>query len=99
MKLNLTIKVSLRIILLFTVAILISLVGDNLHLFFSDDFCNGNISNNNISNNNKCQFGYNSNYYHGQIWHWGYRHWLFFYMGLSLTIVQIVNIVIIIDKE
>ncbi len=94
MKLNLTIKVSLRIILLFTVAILISLVGDNLHLFFSDDFCNGNIS-----NNNKCQFGYNSNYYHGQIWHWGYRHWLFFYMGLSLTIVQIVNIVIIIDKE
>jgi hypothetical protein len=32
-------------------------------------------------------------------WHWGYRHWLFFTMGFCLAVIQIVDIIVIINKE
>jgi len=32
-------------------------------------------------------------------YHWGYRHWLYFFMCLSLFVIQIVSIINYINKE
>ena len=89
MKLNKSTKISFRIMALFMAAIIISIIPDYLHEFFNDVHCLGNV------NGLSCVNGWQDR--HGIDWHWGYRHWLFFGMGLSLSIVQFVNIVCIIE--
>lgn len=92
-NLKINIKVSIRIILLFTVAILISKVPELYPSFFGDIICQGNGN-----TGNRCIYG--MLYSHGiNTHHWGYQHWLFFFMGLSLFIVQAVDIVLIIIKH
>lgn len=80
-------NISLRIIAMFTVEIIMSFIPDYAHLFFGDTFCTGNIT------TGLCPNGFSSfNYTHGAEWHYGYRHWLFFSMGTSLFLVQLVGI-------
>ncbi len=91
---NLSTKISLRVIAMFVTCIFASLIPDNFHSFFGDVLCNGNLS------RNLCNNGWtiNSNS-HGLTWHWGFRHWLFLFMGISLCVVQIIDIIYILSKE
>lgn len=97
MKISKQIKISIRIILLFTIAMCISLVPDYAYNFFGDEYCTGYIMNPATHVLEKfTHYGY---CHESPEWHWGYRHWLFFTMGFCLAIVQIVDIVYLIDKK
>lgn len=82
------VKINLKIVALFTVAILFSFIPELDPNFFGDELCNGNTT------KEFCSGGW-SKYQHphtSEI-HWGYRHWLFFAMGLSLFVLQAVDII------
>lgn len=80
------IKTSLRIIALFTVAILVSFIPENFPDFFGDWSCGKIIS----------EYGTHSYFpapHNVPDLHWGYRHYLFFIMGMVLFCVQVVDII------
>jgi hypothetical protein len=91
---KLTQEVSLRVIALFSVAILSTFIGEFGHDFFGDWKCNGS------GNTKEVGYGlvytgcnYASLAYHSPQWHWGYRHWLYGTMCFTLFIIQVVEIV------
>lgn len=94
-----SIKVSLRIIALFSAAILISKIPDLYHNLFGDWYCEGRkyVYSTDIVRSH--YIGCDMLNEHNPKWHWGYQHWLFFLMGVSLSIVQIVDIISIITKR
>lgn len=83
-------KLSIRVIMMFSIAILISFIPENFREFFGDLKCVGSG-------------GYVPGTYHYQYcnegvggmhsstWHWGYRHFLFFIMGAVLFIIQAID--------
>ncbi len=77
-------NISLRIIIIFALAIGLSFIPDNFHSFFGDRFCKGNC----LSLQTP----------HEPEWHFGYRHILWILMGLCLFLVQFIRIVSIINK-
>jgi len=97
---NKTTKISIRIIALFSAAILISMIPNLFPNFFGDWICEGRTHkyDENIAHYVGCDYGVLIND-HNPNWHWGYQHWLFFAMGVSLSIVQIVDIISIANKE
>ncbi len=85
-------KISIQIILIFGAVILISFIPDYLHSFFGDAFCDGNIT------KDMCSDGWDmGTAKHGPSYHWGYRHWVWFCMGLSLFVVQVVRLIELIN--
>lgn len=106
MKMNKSTRISIRIIALFTVAILVSFIPEYLHTFFGDWYCVGSGTRELIpatqTTYEHYEFIGGCDYYdtkHNPTWHWGYRHWLLICMGIGLAIVQIVNIINVIDKK
>lgn len=97
MKLPKTTKISIRIITLFVTAIMLSVVPDYLHDFFNDEICNGTTFN--LETGKREYFFHYGGKHHDIEIHWGYRHWLYFLMGLSLAVVQVVDISSIVNKE
>lgn len=97
MKPNKSIKISLRIIGLFALAIFLSFIPDYLHTFFGDFYCNG-LALDHESGKMEYYWHYGQTH-HNWEWHWGYRHWLFLCMGVSLAIVQVVNIINAVDQD
>lgn len=93
-----SIKISLRVIALFLVAILVSKIPELYPNFFGDWLCQGTLER---INDSHYEFkGCNHlNVWHDPQFHWGYQHFLFFLMGLSLAIIQIVDIVKIAQKD
>ncbi len=90
-KLQKTQVISLKIIMLFTIAIISTFIGDYLHSFFGDWKCNG--SGERIVDTwiyAKCNYGDIGS--HESTWHWGYRHWLYFTMCITLFIIQVKDI-------
>ena len=73
--------ISLKVILLFTIAIFSTFLGDYLHSFFDDSYCT-TIG---------CR--YMDTRHSLPQWHWGYRHWLYLIMCLTLFTIQIVDII------
>jgi len=67
-----------------------SFIADNLRDFFGDWYCKGGVC------GKGCLYG---EYNHDPTWHWGWRHWLWMFMSLSLFIVQVVRLVVYIDKR
>lgn len=97
---NKSIKISLRIIALFLVAILVSKIPELYPNFFGDWHCEGSeLIWDDESHKHYHSEGCDMFQNHNPSWHWGYQHYLFFLMGLSLTIVQIVDIVKIAQKD
>lgn len=78
--------ISLRIMIIFTVAILMSFLPELIPDFFGDVICNKVHT-------------YGGNVCQGDTTHWGYRHWLYFFMGFSLFIVQVVSLIFYINEE
>lgn len=95
---NKTIKISIRIILLFVTAIFLSFIPDYLFSFFGDWYCSGSgdyTRHDYIKIWQKCDY---TDEFHLQSWHWGYRHWLYLSMGICLAIIQIADVFILINK-
>jgi hypothetical protein len=100
---NKTIIISLRVIALFLVAIFVSKIPDLYPSFFGDYKCEGakRVSSNLTYTKYEiigCDNHFGERTPHNPKWHWGYAHFLFFLMGLSLTIIQIVDIINYISK-
>jgi hypothetical protein len=93
-----SIKISIRIVLLFAAIMVFSFIGEYLHDFFGDWKCQGSIERVTDSYSYKgCNYGDFG--FHDPSWHWGYRHWIFFLMGFCLSIVQAVGIINLINKK
>lgn len=92
MKLSKTQKISIRIILLFTIAMLMTFIPENFRDFFGDWKCQG--SGKYLKESwvySGCNYGESGT--HEAEFHWGYRHWLFFTMGLTLFVIQVIDII------
>lgn len=96
---KLTQEVSLRVIALFSVAILSTFIGDYGRSFFGDWYCDGSGERILIKATQTtyehydyagCQY---IDGHHSAQWHWGYRHWLYATMCLTLFIIQVVEII------
>lgn len=97
MKISKNIKLSIRIILFFIVAMCFSLIPDYVRTFFGDEYCSGWFMSPKTHTLEK--FFHYGNIHETPQWHWGYRHWLFFMMGLSLATIQIIDIIMFINKK
>jgi len=100
MKINKSQKISLKVILLFTIAIFSTFVGDYLHSFLGDWKCLGSgILNDSIYNPIYKYCNYAECGFHDPTWHWGYRHWLYLVMCITLFIIQIIDIISFADSK
>ena len=92
MTLTKTQRISLKVIMLFTIAILSTFLGDYLHNFFGDWKCKGSgqrvIDTYYYTNCNYAETGF-----HDATWHWGYRHWLYLCMCITLFVLQVIDII------
>ncbi len=91
MKLSKFNYLTLNIIILFSVAIASTFIGDNFHSFFGDTLCQGRYYDSIKHSTYGClenQIGE-----HNPTWHWGYRHWLYFTMCLILFVLNSIRIV------
>lgn len=96
---NISIKISLRVIALFLVAILVSKIPELYPNFFGDWLCQGRkLVWDDASFRHYHYEGCDIFNEHNPTFHWGYQHYLFFLMGLSLATIQISDIVNIISK-
>lgn len=94
MKINKSQKIYLKVILLFTIAIFSTFVGDYLHYFLGDWKCLGSgTPNDSIYNPIYKYCNYAECGFHDSTWHWGYRHWLYLVMCITLFIIQIIDII------
>lgn len=88
--------ISLRVIALFAIAMLVSFIPELVPDFFGDWMCKGReciapVKDGFIGSYLGCDYAALPE--HNPTNHWGYRHWLFFAMGVSLFIIQIVDII------
>lgn len=81
-------KLSIRIIILFVVAMIVSYIPEMsiMRDFFSDSYC--------TLENCSTEWSHRK-----PEWHWGWRHWLFLFMGLALFITQAIRLGVFIDKN
>jgi hypothetical protein len=79
--------ISIRIVALFSSAILISFIPEQIPDFFGDWTCKA-TSQLPCHNADPYMEGHIS-----PILHWGYRHYLFFIMGVVLFIIQAVSVI------
>lgn len=91
MKLNLITNVSLRIILIFVVAMLVSFIPDIpfMREFFGDTWCS-------IENKHYCGGPTDER---GPHYVWAYRHWLWAILGFILAIIQIMSIIFYAERK
>lgn len=99
MKLNQNIKLSIRIILLFSVAIFSTFIPESFPEFFGDWMCEGSKYGKIIKateatweHYEKVGCDYVSSI-HNPTLHWGYRHYLYLVMCLVLFIIQVNDII------
>ena len=91
MKLSKIQRISIKIMAIFSCGIAMSFIPELAPEFFGDAICEGGIRgyNNGTWTVEGCQYGDWGT--HSSNNHWGYRHWLFFAMGVSLFIAQVVD--------
>lgn len=81
-------KTTLKIIALFSAAILATFIPELFPSFFGDWVCEGGSRvvdySEGVTTVKGCDYGPNGS--HEPTNHWGYRHWLYFFMGLCLFI-------------
>ena len=82
-----TIKLSIRIVLAFSCAIILSIIPDQFPVAFGDWYCTDT------------KHYYNGSTHTSSVWHWGYRHFLYFLMGFCLFVIQIFDMSSQFNKE
>ena len=98
--------ISLRIIIMFSIVMAMSLLPEAYPNLFGDWKCQGSSYGKFVPETQReyshfdligCDYaGYDS---HNPTIHWGYRHWIYFLMGLSLFVVQVKDLVDFINKK
>ena len=86
-------KIMGRIVLLFSIVILMSFIPESNREFFGDWQCNGG----DYYKKEGCLYG--ADFVHGPTWHWGFRHWIWMFMGIALFIYNTVLIGITLNKN
>jgi hypothetical protein len=89
MKISETQNTTIRVILLFSVAILSTFIGDNFHEFLGDWKCEGSGLPIKVGYGiyySKCNYAQCGS--HNPMWHWGYRHYLYLIMSIVVFIIQ-----------
>lgn len=99
MKLSKMQIISLKIMLLFTVAIMSTFIAEYLHSFFGDWFCEGSGTSTGECWGCFTKCNYADLGKHEPTWHWGYRHWLYLTMCIVLFIIQLVDIAEYAEKK
>lgn len=93
---------SLRVITLFVVAMISSFIPEKFPEFF-DVKCSGTVSTRPTiysAMEHQCsEMSYDSPVPHKPKYHWGYRHTLFLVMGIVLFIIQVIDIIIYVNKS
>jgi hypothetical protein len=86
-----TLKLSLRIILLCSIAMFSSYMPELYPKIFGDWYCkgSGSLIDKSYYIYSKCNIGK----YHNNTWHWGYRHYLYLLTCIILLIIQIIEII------
>jgi hypothetical protein len=79
--------ISLRIIIIFSIAMLMSFLPELIPDFFGDEICT------------QTKHIYCGNYCYGNAIHWGYRHWLYFFMGFALFVTQAISLMVYINED
>ena len=80
-------RLSIRVIIMFSIAILISFIPENFRDFFGDLKCVGSGEYVTGTYHYRfCNEGIGG--MHSSTWHWGYRHILVFTMGVVLFTIQ-----------
>jgi hypothetical protein len=85
-------KTSIRVIVIFMVAMVMSVIPEWYPSLFGDWVCIGS-GDRIITDSGYYDMGCNIGVRHLPETHWGYRHWLWFFMGLVLFIFQVIKIV------
>lgn len=89
--------ISVRVVILFTIAILVSFIPEQFPKFFGDYICDGVAVNHVTGLKEKFL---HKGYYHTNIeLHFGYRHWLFLIMGIVLFVIQSIKIIELIPNK
>ena len=93
MKTKLQFLIMGRIVILFTVAMLVSFIPEQYPKFFGDTYCDGEFDPKfNEDNKSIGSLDYPKSHckdvIHPPTWHWGYRHWLWCFMGIILCILN-----------
>lgn len=95
-------NIQVRIIIIFICAMFYSFIPEFVREFFDDTHCKTGsglwIYGSNVAGH--FQYCNYSNHSHeAGHWHWGYRHWLFMSMGICLSVVQIISLIVYVDKK
>lgn len=93
-------KIAVTIVWTFATIIAMSFVGDYCRDFFGDWHCNGSVyvrSTDGFHDLKGCHYADQGS--HDPTWHWGYRHWMFFTCGFFLFVLNVVRVIIMIDKS
>jgi hypothetical protein len=82
----------LKLVAMFVIIMTMSFISELFPNLFGDFACKGNTLElvNNIYMYKGCQYG---SFCHGPTLHYGFRHWVWFFMGLSLFIWGIVELI------
>jgi hypothetical protein len=89
-----TIKLSVKVVLLFAIPIFMSFLPELYPVFFGDWFCMGSGEHlEGVNSYRSCNHLGGFNGFHLKSWHWGYRHWAFVLMGLVIFIVQAFDLI------
>jgi hypothetical protein len=94
---KLTTKVSIQIVLIFSVAIVCSTLGEYFSDLLGDYNCNGVTIN--PTTHEPEMFWHFGNTHFDNERHWGTAHWWLFSMSLALMLTQIAGIIDTIDKD
>jgi hypothetical protein len=95
---NIYTKVSLNIMMVFSIAILGTFIPESFPDFFGDWNCQGGQWEGVVFESHWIGCSYGDRHTNAST-HYGFRHWLWACMSISLFIAQVVRVIFIIDKS
>lgn len=91
-------RLQFRILIMFAVIFAASYIPETFPSYFGDWMCHG--SGEFIGRHYKrCNHGGGFAMYHNPSWHWGFRHWAWLCLGITMLIINIVQLVAEEDKK
>ncbi len=99
MNLIKSIKISVNVIMIFGIAISMSIVPELYPSFFGDWKCVGNYKSTTTLYHGCMEYYNMANELHEPTMHWGYRHFLYLFMGIALFLIQVSRVVYLINKN
>jgi hypothetical protein len=86
-------KLQFRVLIMFAVIFAASYIPDAYPSYFGDWLCSG--SGELVEGEyhyERCNYAGNN--YHNPSWHWGFRHWAWLFLGITMLVINIVQLII-----